>query len=694
MTLYSEAGKICNFQEKEFMSAQANNLKHATSPYLLQHAENPVNWEEWSPEVLRRAQKENKPLIISVGYAACHWCHVMAHESFEDEEVAELMNAHFVCIKIDREERPDIDHIYMEAAQMLTGRGGWPLNAFALPDGRPFYAATYFPKENWKKVLSNVAKAYASSYDQLLETAEKVTDGIQMSQELSPVDGENEFSSSSYTDFIMSWQNIVDLENGGFKGAPKFPMSNSWQFLLQYYKRTQDNFGAEAFLKTLDGMALGGIYDQVGGGFSRYAVDDKWFAPHFEKMLYDNALLVNVYANAYSLFPKPEYKQVISETIDFVKRELKHPEAGFYSALDADSEGEEGKYYVWTYRELAEVLSETELDLVQDYYNISRRGNWESSKNILYARQFPQDYAKDQGLDLKILRKELEDLKNKLHRYRQKRIRPALDDKILTSWNALMISGLVEAYKALRKEDYLELAESAIEFLLKTRWVENEKLLRTRNEEKSIVGFLEDYAFMIEALINLYQVTFKMEYLNKARQLTEICFRDFKERSSSMFQYTSKSGEKLISRTYEINDNVIPASNSSLAKSLFLLGKLFDDEAYLQTAKKMLQQVEAKLYKSGPYAANWQILYGWMTFPFYEVAILGKNAKEMALTLQSDYQSNCVFLGGQAEDLKLLTHKLPKDSSKTMIYICENKTCQQPTTDVEVAKKQLGFKPS
>ncbi|NEV92671.1 thioredoxin domain-containing protein [Psychroflexus sp. YR1-1] len=676
------------------MSAQANNLKHATSPYLLQHAENPVNWEEWSPEVLRRAQKENKPLIISVGYAACHWCHVMAHESFEDEEVAELMNAHFVCIKIDREERPDIDHIYMEAAQMLTGRGGWPLNAFALPDGRPFYAATYFPKENWKKVLSNVAKAYASSYDQLLETAEKVTDGIQMSQELSPVDGENEFSSSSYTDFIMSWQNIVDLENGGFKGAPKFPMSNSWQFLLQYYKRTQDNFGAEAFLKTLDGMALGGIYDQVGGGFSRYAVDDKWFAPHFEKMLYDNALLVNVYANAYSLFPKPEYKQVISETIDFVKRELKHPEAGFYSALDADSEGEEGKYYVWTYRELAEVLSETELDLVQDYYNISRRGNWESSKNILYARQFPQDYAKDQGLDLKILRKELEDLKNKLHRYRQKRIRPALDDKILTSWNALMISGLVEAYKALRKEDYLELAESAIEFLLKTRWVENEKLLRTRNEEKSIVGFLEDYAFMIEALINLYQVTFKMEYLNKARQLTEICFRDFKERSSSMFQYTSKSGEKLISRTYEINDNVIPASNSSLAKSLFLLGKLFDDEAYLQTAKKMLQQVEAKLYKSGPYAANWQILYGWMTFPFYEVAILGKNAKEMALTLQSDYQSNCVFLGGQAEDLKLLTHKLPKDSSKTMIYICENKTCQQPTTDVEVAKKQLGFKPS
>lgn len=674
------------------MSAKENNLKYATSPYLLQHAANPVNWEEWSPEVLERAKQENKPLLISIGYAACHWCHVMAHESFEDEEVAELMNASFVCIKIDREERPDIDHIYMEAAQMLTGRGGWPLNAFALPDGRPFYAATYFPKDNWKKVLSNVAKAYSNSYGQLMETAEKLTEGIQLSQEFSPVEAGKEFIPSSYRDFILNWQKSVDLENGGFKGAPKFPMSNSWQFLLQYYELTQEDFAAKATLKTLDEMALGGIYDQIGGGFSRYAVDDKWFAPHFEKMLYDNALLLSLYANAYKLFPEPHYKKVIADTIAFVKRELQHPEAGFYSALDADSEGEEGKYYVWRYKELSQLLSEKELALVEGYYNCSERGNWESPKNILFAEQTPQDYAKAKNLAIESFERELEDLKEKLHAHRQKRVRPALDDKIITSWNAMMISGLTEAYKAQQIREYLELAESTTEFLLKTRFIKSEKLLRTHKNGKSITGFLEDYAFLMEALINLYQVTFKIEYVNKARQLAELCFKDFKEESSSMFQYTSKTGEQLISKTYEINDNVIPASNSSLAKSLFLLGKLFDDEVYLETSRKMLQQVEPKLYKSGPYAANWQILYGWMAFPFYEVAIMGDEAQAVALELQSDYQSNCIFLGGQTEDLELLTKKLPEDSLETVIYVCENKTCQQPTSDIEVAKKQLGFK--
>jgi len=384
-----------------------NNLVNATSPYLLQHANNPVNWEEWSPEVLDRAKKENKPLLISIGYAACHWCHVMAHESFEDEKVAELMNEHFICIKIDREERPDIDHIYMEAAQMLTGRGGWPLNAFALPDGRPFYAATYFPKDNWKKVLANVAKAYDNSYDQLLETAEKLTEGIKVGQEFSSVENNETFKVSNYRDFLLSWQKSVDLENGGFKGAPKFPMSNSWQFLLQYYQNINEHFAAEALLKTLDEMAFGGIYDQIGGGFSRYAVDDKWFAPHFEKMLYDNALLVSLYANAYKRFPKPHYKKIISETIDFITRELKHPEAGFYSALDADSEGEEGKYYVWSYEELSEFLSDKELFLVENYFNCTKRGNWESSNNILFTNQSPLDYAKAKNLDPDAFEKEI-----------------------------------------------------------------------------------------------------------------------------------------------------------------------------------------------------------------------------------------------------------------------------------------------
>ncbi|MBZ9651668.1 thioredoxin domain-containing protein [Psychroflexus montanilacus] len=671
------------------MAHKENDLQYATSPYLLQHASNPVHWEEWSPEVLERAKKEGKPLLISIGYAACHWCHVMAHESFEDKKVAELMNAHFVCIKIDREERPDIDHIYMEAAQMLTGRGGWPLNAFALPDGRPFYAATYFPKDNWKKVLSNVARAYSNSYEQLLDTAEKLTEGIQLSQELSHVEEKNIFKNSNYRDFIMNWQKMVDLENGGFKGAPKFPMANSWQFLLQYYQKTEDHFAAEALTKTLDEIALGGIYDQIGGGFSRYSVDDKWFAPHFEKMLYDNALLLNLYANTFKLLPKPLYKKVISETVEFTKRELIHPEAGFYSALDADSEGEEGKYYVWTFSELSELLSEKELKLIEEYYNISKRGNWETSKNILFAQQSPQEYAKSQDLDSVSFELDLQNLKDKLHQYRQKRIRPALDDKIITSWNAMMVSGLVQAYTALHDKEHLDLAESTIEFLLKSRFPDRKKLLRTYKNGKSITGFLEDYAFTVEALIQLYQVTFKIEYLESAKQLAEICFKEFKEDASPMFQYTSKHGEQLISKTYEINDNVIPASNSSLAKSLFLLGKFYNNEHYIDTSKKMLQQVESKLYKSGPYFANWQILYGWMTFPFYEVAIMGDKAQAKALELQSNFQSNCIFLGGQAENLELLNHKLPKYPDETLIYVCENKTCQQPTTHVETAKQQL-----
>lgn len=671
------------------MSSRENKLLNATSPYLLQHATNPVHWQEWSPEVLDYAKAENKPLLISIGYAACHWCHVMAHESFEDEAVAELMNMHFVCIKIDREERPDLDHIYMEAAQMLTGRGGWPLNAFALPDGRPFYAATYFPKDNWKKVLANVGKAYSNSYTQLLETAEKLTEGLQLGQEFSPVEAQQAFKTKEYIDFLMSWQKSVDIEHGGFKGAPKFPMANSWQFLLQYYQLTDNHFAAEALLKTLDEIAFGGIYDHIGGGFSRYAVDDKWFAPHFEKMLYDNALLLSLYANVYKRFPKPHYKKVIAETIVCMTRELKHPKAGFYSALDADSEGEEGKYYVWTYSELSALLSESELTLAEDYYNITRRGNWEASANILFTKQSPDRYAKDKGLDKVSFENDLEHLKQKLFQHRAKRIRPATDDKLLTSWNAMLVSGLVDAYKALQHKAYLDLAISTTDFLLQTRLTQAKRLLRTQKNGKSISGFLDDYAFMIEALINLYQVTFKIEYLHQAKALAETCFKEFKDEANTMFQYTSKNGEQLISTTYEINDNVIPAANSTLAKSLFLLGKFYNEDSYVETSKTMLNQMYPKLFKAGPYAANWQILFGWLAFPFYEVAIMGPEAKRVALELQSASISNSIFLGGHEEHLELLRHKLPADHTSTMIYVCENKTCQQPTSSVDVALQLL-----
>ncbi|WP_019037025.1 thioredoxin domain-containing protein [Psychroflexus tropicus] len=671
------------------MEENKNQLQHATSPYLLQHADNPVHWMEWSPEILDKAKLEQKPILISIGYAACHWCHVMAHESFEDEEVAEIMNKSFICIKIDREERPDIDHIYMEAAQMLTGRGGWPLNAFALPDGRPFYAATYFPKDNWKKVLTNVSKAFSNSYDQLEETAEKLTAGIQNAQEFSSLELDTDFKTSNYQDFIVSWQKYIDLKSGGLKGAPKFPMSNSWQFLLQFYDLTSNPFAAEAVTITLKEMALGGIYDQIGGGFSRYAVDDQWFAPHFEKMLYDNALLVKLYARAYKSFRYSLYKKVIHETIEFVNRELSDPQGGFYAALDADSEGEEGKYYVWTYEELSQLLSKKELLIVKEYYHCTEKGNWEPSKNILYAKKTPVEHAEDNDLEVSVFESKLDNLKSKLFRYREERIRPALDDKIITAWNAMMISGLVNAYIALQRQDYLVQAEEAIEFLLRTRLTRDKKLYRTIKNGKSIDGFLDDYAFMIEALIDLYQATFKLDYLNNAKLLIEICFDDFKDEDMVMFQYSSKQGETLISKTFETNDNVIPASNSSLAKSLFQLGKLFDEERYLNASKMMLLQVETKLYKSGPYFANWQILYGWLTYPFFEVAIMGAEAQTKGLQLQSKSKNNCIFLGGKEENLELLKQKSPKKSSETWIYVCENKTCQRPTQNVEQARNLM-----
>ena len=673
------------------MSESKNDLQYASSPYLLQHAENPVNWVEWSPAVLQKAKEENKPILISIGYAACHWCHVMAHESFEDKEVAELMNTHFICIKIDREERPDIDHIYMEAAQMLTGRGGWPLNAFALPDGRPFYAATYFPKANWKKVLANIAKAYEKNYDTLLDTAQKLTDGIQLAENMTPTeDGDINFSVTDYKDLVVSWQKTLDMEQGGFKGAPKFPLSNSWQFLLQYYQLTKDDSLLKPVLITLDKMALGGIYDQIGGGFSRYAVDAQWFAPHFEKMLYDNALLINLYANTYKLSPKSLYKTVIEDSIAFVERELMSSDFGFYASLDADSEGEEGKYYVWTYAELEEILTDEELALAVDYYKVSKKGNCESSQNILHADLSPEGFAQFKGLDYKTLEADLTSLKEKLHRYREKRIAPALDDKIITSWNSLMLSALVKAYTTLQEPHYLHLAKQNAEFLVSARLQSDGTLKRTLSSAStSIDGFLDDYAFVIEGLIDLYQVTFTIDYLNTAKQLVDHCLKDFQDPKTGMFYYTSSTGEQLISQTFEINDNVIPASNSSLAKSLFLIGHFFNKSMYIDTAKQMWKHVESKLYKSGPYYANWQILSGWLSHPFYEVAIMGPDAQTKALELQNKFLNPCIFLGGTDENLELLQGKRPQNSNETKIYVCVNKTCQQPTTNVDEALKQM-----
>jgi uncharacterized protein YyaL (SSP411 family) len=470
-------------------------------------------------------------------------------------------------------------------------------------------------------------------------------------------------------------------------------MANSWQFLHQYYDFTKEHLVLEMVTKTLDEMALGGIYDQIGGGFSRYSVDADWFAPHFEKMLYDNALLISLYANTLKLAPKPIYKQVISNTIDFVSKELMSKDYGFYASLDADSEGEEGKYYVWSYKELSEVLTEEELNLAQSFYNVTERGNWESPRNILFSQQTPDSYAKAKNLNPEKFQSDLNQLKHKLYQIRWERPHPPLDHKIITSWNAMMITGLVDAYTALKEPEYLDLAEKNAQFLLASMMTENGKLLRTKSSDfKFIYGFLDDYAFLVEALIKVYQVSFNIHYLNTAKDLVNICLDDFLDSSTGLFYYSSTKGEQLISKTFEINDNVIPASNSSLAKSLFLMGHFFNDSIYTKASEKMWNQVRSKLHKSGPYYANWQILSGWFSHPFYEVAIMGKEAKQKALELQHSFCQNAIFLGGHEENLALLKGKLPRELSETKIYVCENKTCQQPTIDVDVAKEQLEIK--
>ncbi|MCH8534408.1 MAG: thioredoxin domain-containing protein [Flavobacteriaceae bacterium] len=671
------------------ISPSSNRLAKASSPYLLQHKNNPVDWYEWGEEALQKAKEENKPLLISVGYAACHWCHVMAHESFEDEDVAKLMNQYFICIKVDREERPDIDQIYMDAAQILTGRGGWPLNAFALPDGRPFYAATYFPKANWKKVLANVHQAFTSQLDQLEDTAQKLTEGIQIGDlaEFEPA-ALKLFSTSDYKDLLVSWMKFSDLEKGGFKGAPKFPMPNSWEFLLQYYAITKNESALEAVVVTLNEMAKGGIYDQIGGGFARYSVDDVWLVPHFEKMLYDNAQLISLYAQAHRLFPNPFYQSVISETIDFVNRELKGDSPGFYASLDADSEEEEGKYYVWEYEEIKNEIQPTDWAWFKDFYQLQPQGNWEEGKNILHLPHLPKKFAVKNSINFEELNTKVFNYKKQLHQLRWNRIHPDLDDKILNSWNALMLKALVEASKSLQHLNYLNQAKELADFIYANLRTSSGHLKRNfKNDKASIDAFLEDYALLSEGLISLYQLSFEKQYLDWAYALTDICIEEFYDENSGMFFFTSSKGEQLIARKMELNDNVIPASNSVMAKVLFLLGHFYAEDEKIEMSKKMLSQVEKKLFKSGPYFANWSQLAGWLAYPLNEVAVLGEHAFEVNFKMQQTYFPNAIFLGGKEENLALLKGKLKR--GETTIYVCKNKTCQQPTNSVEVALSQL-----
>jgi len=674
--------------DKEVEHEYTNQLISESSPYLLQHAHNPVNWHPWNDATLKKAQKEDKMLIISIGYSACHWCHVMEHESFEDTEVANLMNKHFISIKVDREERPDIDQVYMNAAQLMTGRGGWPLNALALPDGKPFYAGTYFGKSDWMAVLNHFVELKKSNPNYIIQQAENVTQEIHATENIVLVNAKSTFSMEDLDKSFDRLKPSIDFKKGGGHGAPKFPMPSIWEYVLHYSQLSGNQEALRAVTSTLDNMAHGGIYDHVGGGFARYSTDDNWHVPHFEKMLYDNSQLVSLYAHAWQKTKKPLYKQAVYETLEFIEREMTSPEGGFYSALDADSEGEEGKFYVWTKEAIDDALGE-EANIYADYYNVTKTGNWEHGKNILFRNQTNEKFAKKHNLSVKELEGKIKSANSTLLKIRSERIRPGLDDKILTSWNALMIKGYTHAYRSFGEEKFLKSAIRNADFLLENSIGKDGAITRNYKDGKSsIPGFLDDYAFVISAFIELYQATFDEKWLDKANQLAAYTLVHFFDDESGMFYYTHDNHSNLISRKMEVSDNVIPASNSEMAKNLLFLGNYYYREDYIQKSEQMLTNVLDNTHQNIYFYSNWGILEAHFVQPPYTVAIVGKDYKSSRQELDQNYIPHVLLLGGNSEgNLNLLEDKLIK--GQTTIYVCQDKVCKRPVTGVAEAITQL-----
>ncbi len=665
-----------------------NKLINESSPYLLQHAHNPVNWYPWGEEALNKAKNENKLLIISIGYSSCHWCHVMEHESFEDTAVANLMNEHFVSIKVDREERPDIDQIYMEAAQLISGSGGWPLNAIALPDGKPIFAGTYFPKSQWMQLLKNVQTFYTQEPEKALEQAQKLTEGIRMVESNLDPSESGDYNKEELRKIIAAWMPKMDKKWGGQDKAPKFPMPVGLDFLLQYQYLEGDLEVRQILELSLDKMAMGGIYDAVGGGFARYSTDRYWKVPHFEKMLYDNAQLVSIYSKAYQVFKKPLYKEVVYESLEFIEREMTGEKGQFFSAIDADSEGEEGKFYVWKKDEFEEVLA-SDKDIFNRVFNITATGNWEHGNNVLIREKSWKDLAEEENMSRGELLQKWSKAKTKLLEVREKRTRPGLDDKALTAWNALMMEGYIDAYKAFSDQKFLQAAIRNAEFLDKQMLNANGKLLRNHKDGKSVINaFLDDYALLSSALFSLYQVTFEEKWLEKSKLLTDYAIKNFSDPKNAMLFYTSSEDEALIARKKEVTDNVIPASNSVMAHNLFNLGKMYDEATYLEKAEAMLSFVRDDLEKYGLYYSKWSSLLIRFNYPIIELAISGKKFREYRQKIDFNYLPLTIKMGSENEsDLPLLKNKFI--SGQTTVFVCKNKVCDLPVTEVEKALHQI-----
>jgi uncharacterized protein YyaL (SSP411 family) len=671
----------------------SNKLILETSPYLLQHAHNPVNWYPWNKETLAKAKKENKLLLISIGYSSCHWCHVMEKESFENQDVAAVMNHHFINVKVDREERPDIDQIYMNAVQLMTGAGGWPLNCIALPDGRPVWGGTYFKKDEWSTILNQIGDLYQQKPKKVVEYAEKLTEGIQQSGLITLNKEKTLFTKEYVNETVKKWSIYFDEDLGGFNKAPKFPMPNNYHFLLRHAYQNKNQSLMKYVNTTLTKIALGGIFDHVGGGFSRYSVDTKWHIPHFEKMLYDNGQLISLYADAFLITKNGLYKETVYDTLKFIEREMLDVSGGFYTAIDADSlndkkELEEGAYYVWKKVELQDFLKDG-FELFSDYYNVNSYGFWEHNNYHLIKNSSDEDFAKKHNLSVSEVRKMVSKWKSILLKERKKREYPRLDDKILTSWNGIMLKGYVDAYRVFHDAHFLEVALKNANFLELKMIKEDGTLFRNfKNGKATINGYLEDYGTVIDAFISLYEITLDEKWLILSKNLTDTCFDYFFDSSTSMFYFTSNTDLELITRKIETEDNVMSSSNSMMAKNLFKLSHYFDNEYYLKTSKQMLSNMTSTIQNFGSAYSNWLDLYSNFSENYFEIAISGINVKEKLLDFNKKYIPNKLICGSKTiSNLPLLKNRFVDD--KTLFYVCVNKTCNLPTESTEEAINQI-----
>ncbi|PLR80876.1 hypothetical protein CVD25_19430 [Bacillus canaveralius] len=674
-----------------------NRLAKEKSPYLLQHAYNPVDWYPWGEEAFEKAKIENKPVFVSIGYSTCHWCHVMERESFEDEEVAKLLNERFVSIKVDREERPDIDSIYMNICQLMTGHGGWPLNVFITPDQKPFYAGTYFPPESkygvpgFKEVITQLYDQYQNNRDKIDTIAAEATEALRLSAERS---GAELLSADVLHKTYQELSNRFNSIYGGFGDAPKFPMPHTLIFLLKYYKWTDAEIALKMVERTLNAMADGGIYDHVGFGFARYSVDEQWLVPHFEKMLYDNALLLYAYAETYQVTNDSRYKEIVEQIVTFVDREMTDQQGAFYSAIDADSEGVEGKYYVWSKQEIIDLLGEKNGEFYSRIYDITSNGNFEGENipNLLQSNMAKT--FSEAGLSTEDGKQKLEELRKVLLEKRTQRVYPHLDDKILTAWNALMIAGLAKAGQALQNEAYFEKAEKALQFIEKQLVVDGELLARYRDGEAKYLAYLDDWAFLLWSYLEMYEGTANMEYLSKAVETARKLRSFFWDEQDGGFFFTRADSESLIVREKQAYDGAIPSGNSVAAVNLLRLGHFTGDTEWLDMADEILKvfKPDIQAYGSGHTFLLQSLLL--KEFPMKEVVIVGEARQRLELfeELRSKYTPElAVVTSASDEGLHTIYERgyRPLADRSLTVYICENFACKQPLTSKHEVLSEL-----